>query len=124
MWLPGPGCNDVHVDADGCGTVDEILGRLEAALAELPQDAPVRVARVAVAGQAAGPLHVSPLCQAVVSSLDKLVVQRLKLQTAVDLEQVAAEPTVRGAFVRITREAACLAPGRPGSGARACFKSY
>ena len=105
------GMYDVSVDADGCGTVDEIRGRLEAALAELPQDAPVRVARVTVTGQAAGPLHLFwEDLVTVPHSLDKLVLQRLELQAADDLDQIAAEPTVRGAFVRMVREAAQLDP--------------
>jgi DNA repair exonuclease SbcCD nuclease subunit len=103
------GMYDVNVDADGCATVDEIRRRLEAALAELPQGAPVRVARVTVTGQAAGPLHVSREdLMTVPHSLDKLVIQRLELQAADDLEQIAAEPTVRGVFVRMAREASHL----------------
>jgi len=109
--LARAGMYDVNVDADGCGTVDEIRGRLEAALAELPQGAPVRVARVTVTGQAAGPLHISREDLVTVPhGLDKLVFQRLELQAADDLEQIAAEPTVRGAFVRMVREAAQLDP--------------
>jgi len=103
------GMYDVNVDADGCATVDEIRRRLEAALAGLPQGAPVRVARVTVTGQAAGPLHVSQEdLLTVPHGLDKLVIQRLELRAADDLEQIAAEPTVRGAFVRMAREAAHL----------------
>jgi hypothetical protein len=100
---------DVNVDANGCGTVDEVRALLEARLAELPQGAPVRVARVTVTGQAAGSLHVSREDLLTVShGLDKLVIQRLELQAADDLDQIAGEPTVRGAFVRMAREAADL----------------
>jgi DNA repair exonuclease SbcCD nuclease subunit len=104
------GMYDVTVDANGCGTVDELRGRLEAKLAELPQDAPVRVARVTVTGQVTGTLQVSQAdLLTVPHSLDKLVIQRLDLQAADDLEQIAAEPTVRGAFVRMVRDDATLA---------------
>jgi DNA repair exonuclease SbcCD nuclease subunit len=103
------GMYDVNVDADGCGTVDEIRARLEARLAELPQGAPVRVARVTVTGHAAGPLHISQEDLVTVPhGLDKLVVQRLELQAADDMEQIAAERTVRGAFVRMVHDAAHL----------------
>jgi hypothetical protein len=103
------GMYDVTVDANGCATVDEVRGRLEARLAELPQGAPVRAARVTVTGQAAGPLHVSREdLMTVPHSLDKLVIQRFELRAADDLEQIATEPTVRGAFVRMVREAAHL----------------
>jgi DNA repair protein SbcD/Mre11 len=100
------GMYDVDVDADGCATVDEIRGRLEAQLAALPQDAPVRVARVTVSGQTAGPLYLSADDLTTVRhGLDKIVIQRVQLREADDLEQLAAEPTVRGAFVRMVREA-------------------
>jgi DNA repair protein SbcD/Mre11 len=100
------GMYDVNVDADGCATVDEIRGQLEAQLAELPQDADVRVARVTVAGQTSGPLHLSPDdLMTVRHGLDKIVIQRVQLREADDLEKIAAEPTVRGAFVRMVREA-------------------
>ena len=103
------GMYDVDVDADGCGTVDEVRARLKTRLVELPQGAPVRAARVTVTGQAAGPLHMSREDLLTVSDgLDKLVVQRLELQAADGLEQIAAEPTVRGAFVRMVRENAQL----------------
>ena len=100
------GMYDVFLDADGCATVDEVRGRLEARLAELPQDAPVRVARVTVAGQTAGPLHLSPDdLTSVRHGLDKIVIHRVQLRESEDLEKIAAEPTVRGAFVRMIREA-------------------
>jgi len=103
------GMYDVHVDADGCGTVDEVRGRLEAACASLPHEYPVRVARVTVTGQVAGSLHVSEADLATVPhGLDKLVFHRLQLRAADDLEQIAAEATVRGEFVRMVREAADL----------------
>jgi len=100
---------DVTVNADGCGTVDEIRARLEAKLAELPQDGPVRVARVSIAGQVTGMLQASQADLVTVQSgLDKLVVRSLELRPADDMEQIAAEPTVRGAFVRMVRGAASL----------------
>ena len=103
------GMYDLNIDADGCATVDEIRARLEAALAGLPQDAPVRVARVSVAGQTAGPLHLSADDLTTVRhSLDKMVIHRVQLREADDLERISAEPTVRGAFVRLVREAAGL----------------
>ncbi len=103
------GMYDVNVDADGCATVDEVRERLAAELAALPQDAPVRVARVTVAGQVAGPLHVLPEDLTTVRhSLDKIVIHRFALGAPDDLDQIAAEPTVRGAFVRMVRDAAGL----------------
>jgi DNA repair protein SbcD/Mre11 len=103
------GMYDVHVDADGCETVDEVRGRLEADLAKLPQEDLVRVARVTVTGQVAGSLHVSEADLVTVShGLDKLVIHRLQLRAADDLEQIAAEATVRGEFVRMVRGAAGL----------------
>lgn len=103
------GMYDVNVAADGCSTVDEIRARLEAKLAALPQDAPVRVARVSVTGQVTGMLQISPADLVTVQGgLDKLVIQRLELRPADDMEQIAEEPTVRGAFVRMVREAANL----------------
>ncbi len=103
------GMYDTLVNASGCGTVDEVRARLEASLAELPQDAPIRVARVTVTGQAASPLHIAPEdLLAVPHSLDRLVIHRLELQAPDDLDQIAGEATVRGAFVRMAREAANL----------------
>jgi DNA repair exonuclease SbcCD nuclease subunit len=103
------GMYDVNVDADGCATVDEIRARLEARLAGLPHDSTVRVARVTVAGQTAGPVHLSREdLMAVQHDLDKVVIQRVQLREAEDLEQIAAEPTVRGAFVRMVQESAEL----------------
>lgn len=103
------GMYDVNVDADGCATVDEIRARLAAQLAALPQDATVRVARVTVAGQTAGRVRVSPEdLTAVQHGLDKIVIHRVQLREADDLEQIAAELTVRGAFVRMVQEAAGL----------------
>lgn len=101
------GMYDVNVAADGCGTVDEIRARLEAKLAELPQGAPVRVARVTVAGQVSGTFHVSQADLVTVQhGLDKLVIHRLDLRPADDVDQIAEQPTVRGAFVRMVRQAA------------------
>lgn len=103
------GMYDVTVDADGCGTVDEIRARLEAQLAELPQGAPVRAARVTVTGQVTGTLQVSQAdLLSVPHTLDKLVIHRLEVHAADDLDQIAAEPTVRGAFVRMVQEDASL----------------
>jgi hypothetical protein len=45
---------------------------------------------------------------AIQGGLDKLVIQRLELCPADDMDQIAAEPTVRGAFVQMVREAADL----------------
>jgi DNA repair protein SbcD/Mre11 len=103
------GMYDVIVDASGCGAVDEVRVRLEACLAELPQGASVRVARVTLTGQAAGRLPIAPEdLLTVPHGLDKLVVHRLEMQEADDLDQIAGEATVRGAFVRMTREAVGL----------------
>jgi DNA repair protein SbcD/Mre11 len=100
------GMYDVNVAVDGCGTVDEIRARLDAKLAELPQGAPVRVARVSLTGQVTGALQVSQADLVTVQhGLDKLVIQRLELRPADDMDKIAAEPTVRGAFVRMVREA-------------------
>lgn len=103
------GMYDLDLAVDGCGTVDEIRARLEAKLAELPQDAPVRIARVTVTGQVSGTLQVSQADLVTVQhSLDKLVIHRLELRPAEDMDQIAEEPTVRGAFVRMVRQTADL----------------
>jgi len=57
----------------------------------------------------AGPLHVSEAdLTTVPHGLDKLVLHRLQIWAADDLEQLATEATVRGEFVRMVREATNL----------------
>jgi hypothetical protein len=103
------GMYDVNVNADGCRTVDDVRDRLAAALAGLPQDGPVRVARVAVAGEVAGDLDITEAdLTTVPHDLDALVLHELRLRAADNLELIAAEATVRGEFVRMVRAAADL----------------
>ena len=103
------GMYDVEVNADGCRTVDEVRGRLAAALAGLPKDGPVRVARVTVVGEAAGDLDITGAdLTTVPHDLDALVLHAVRLRAADNLEQIADEPTVRGEFVRMVRAAADL----------------
>jgi exonuclease SbcD len=106
------GMYDVEVNADGCRTVDDVRDRLAAALAGLPKDGPVRVARVAVAGEVAGDLDITEADLTTVQhDLDALVLHAVRLRAADNLEQIAEEPTVRGQFVRMVRAAADLDDG-------------
>lgn len=103
------GMYDVPVSVDGCRTVDDVRDRLVVALADLPQDGPVRVARVAVAGEIAGELDITEAdLTTVPHNLDALVLREVRLRAADNLEQIAAEATVRGEFVRMVRGTADL----------------
>ncbi|MGE5292702.1 MAG: metallophosphoesterase family protein [Micromonosporaceae bacterium] len=103
------GMYDVEVDADECQTVDEVRDRLMAKLAGLPQDGPVRVARVDVSGEVDGDLGLTEAdLMTVQSDLDALVIREVRLRPAEDLEQIAGEATVRGEFVRMVQAAADL----------------
>jgi exonuclease SbcD len=103
------GMYDVEVDAAGCQTVDEVRDRLMAKLAGLPQDGPVRVARVDVLGEVDGDLGITEADLATVQSdLDALVIREVRLRPADDLDQIAAEATVRGEFVRMVQAAGDL----------------
>lgn len=105
------GMYDVNIDADGCRTVDEVRDLLVAALANLPQDGPVRVARVAVTGEVDGKLGITEADLTTArGDLDALVIHQVRLRPADDLEQIAGEATVRGEFVRMVRAAADLNP--------------
>jgi hypothetical protein len=100
---------DLNINVDGCATVDEVRGRLQSAAEALPKDALVRVARASLTGQVAGPLQLASAdLVSVPHGLDKVVIQRLDIRTADDTERIAAESTVRGAFVRMVHEAAGL----------------
>jgi exonuclease SbcD len=103
------GMFDVDVDAAGCRTVDDLRDRLASALGILPKGGPVPVARVAVTGEVAGDLGVTEAdLRSVRGDLDALVVRELRLRAADDLDQIAAEATVRGEFVRNVRATADL----------------
>lgn len=103
------GMYDVDVDADGCRTVDEVRDRLMAALAGLPQDGPVRAARVSVSGEVDADFGITEADLLTArGDLDALVVREVRLRPADDLEQIAAEATVRGEFVRMVRAAGDL----------------
>jgi DNA repair exonuclease SbcCD nuclease subunit len=103
------GMYDVKVDADGCQTVDEVRDRLLAAIAGLPEDASVRVARVGVSGEVDGDLGITEAdLMTVKSDLDALVLHEVRLRPADDLEQIAGEATIRGEFVRMVQAAADL----------------
>jgi DNA repair protein SbcD/Mre11 len=100
------GMYDVDVNADGCRTVDDVRDRLAAALADLPHDGPVRVARIGVAGEVAGELDITEAdLTTVPHDLDALVLHRVQLRASDNLEQIAGEPTVRGEFVRMVQAA-------------------
>lgn len=103
------GMYDVDVNADGCRTVDEVRDRLVTALAGLPQDSPVRVARVRVSGEVGADLGITEADLITArGDLDALVCREIRLRPAGDLERVAAEATVRGEFVRMVRASAEL----------------
>ena len=103
------GMYDVNVNADGCRTVDDVRDRLAAKLANLPHDGPVRVARVAVAGEVAGELDITEAdLTSVPHDLDALVIHKVRLRATENLELIAGEATVRGEFVRMVRAAADL----------------
>lgn len=103
------GMYDVDISADGCRTTDEVRDRLRAKLAGLPQDGPVRVARVSVSGEVDGDLSITEADLVTArGDLDALVVRQVRLRPADDLEQIAAEATVRGEFVRMVRAAGDL----------------
>jgi hypothetical protein len=103
------GMYDVDIDAGGCRTVDDVRDRLRAALADLPQDGPVRVARVGVSGEVDGDLGITEAdLMTARGDLDALVVREVWLRPAGDLEQIAGEATVRGEFVRMVRAAGDL----------------
>jgi hypothetical protein len=100
---------DVSVNVDGCRTVDDVRDRLEAALSHLPQDGPVRVARVTVTGEVDGKLDVTEAdLTTVPHNLDALVLHEVRLRAADNLEQIAGETTVRGEFVRMVQAAGDL----------------
>jgi len=94
------------VNAGGCRTVDDVRDRLAAALANLPRDGPVRVARIGVAGEVAGELDITEAdLTTVPHDLDALVIHQMQLRAADNLEQIAGEATVRGEFVRMVQAA-------------------
>jgi exonuclease SbcD len=98
------GMYDVDINADGCRTVDEVRDRLMAALAGLPQIGPVRAARVSVSGEVDGDLGITEAdLMTVRGDLDALVVREVRLRPADNLDQIAAEATVRGEFVRMVQ---------------------
>jgi hypothetical protein len=100
------GMYDLPVDVSGCRTVDVVRDALAAKLSGLPQDGPVRVARVFVTGDVAGDLDITEAdLLTVPHDLDALVIGELRLRAADDLEQIAGEATVRGEFVRMVRGA-------------------
>jgi DNA repair protein SbcD/Mre11 len=100
------GMYDVDVNVDGCRTVDEVRDRLMAKLADLPQGGSVRAARVSVSGEVDGDLGITEDdLMTARGDLDALVVREVRLRPADNLDQIAAEPTVRGEFVRMVRAA-------------------
>lgn len=100
--------HDVHVDLDGCASLQEVRERVAARLEGLEG-----VARLSVAGELAADVDLRPevdlaldaLPRPACAGLDALVVRTGDLSVAYDVEAVAAEPTVRGQFVRDVLEA-------------------
>jgi len=88
--------HDLVLKVDGCASQQDVRDRLTEALAGLQG-----VARVTVAGDLDPriDLHVQDL-QDVPHGLDGLLVRFGALHPALDVDSIAAEPTVRGQFVR------------------------
>jgi exonuclease SbcD len=93
--------HDVEIDVTGCGSLQDIRDRTSEALQGLAGEA-----RVTLSGEIAPEIDfdISSLA-AVVHGLDDLVVRAEDVRTGYDLERIAAEPTVRGQFVRDVRGA-------------------
>jgi DNA repair exonuclease SbcCD nuclease subunit len=98
--------HDLAIDLDGCAHREDARARVRTALADL-----CGVARVRLCGEVAASLELSRAdLDAELGHLDAAVV-RFELHPAFDLDAIAQETTVRGAFVRAVR-AAPLDPER------------
>jgi DNA repair exonuclease SbcCD nuclease subunit len=93
--------HDVEIDVTGCGTLQDIRDRTSEALQGLEGEA-----RVTLSGEIAPEIDfdLSSLTM-VPHALDDLVLRAEDVRAGYDLDRIAAEPTVRGQFVRDVRGA-------------------
>ncbi|MPZ87771.1 MAG: metallophosphoesterase, partial [Nitriliruptorales bacterium] len=94
--------HDRHLDVTGCASQQEVRGRILRWSAGREG-----LGRVTLTGDLEPEVDLRPaeLEREVAGGLDALLVRVGTLRTAYDLETLAAEPTVRGAFVRDVRAA-------------------
>ena len=94
--------HDLVVPLDGCHHVDDVLQRVAMAIAGLTGSI-----RLTVSGEVPAELPVDPRALTSLGDhLDGFVVRTNQLQPAYDLEEIAAEATVRGQFARDAQEIA------------------
>ncbi|MGH9302791.1 MAG: metallophosphoesterase family protein [Acidimicrobiales bacterium] len=108
--LADVGMYDAVADATGCETVDAVRDRVAEALSTLPASGQVRVARVSVVGEM--PADIELTAAGIVdvrNDLDAVLVRSIEVRPSYDVEQIAGEATVRGAYVRLVRDAGDLA---------------
>lgn len=94
--------HDLHVDVDGCASLQEVRERVAERVGGL-----TGVARLTVGGELAPAVDLRPERDLALdtmppeaSGLDALVVRPGRLTVAYEVDAIAAEPTVRGQFVR------------------------
>ena len=88
--------HDLTLDVSGCANGQDVRDLLQALLADR-----TGVARVTVAGELRDGVELRPDdLSSVRHDLDGLLVRLGDVRTAYDVERIAAEPTVRGRFVR------------------------
>lgn len=92
--------HDVEVSLDGAAHGDDVRGRVEAALAPLSG-----CVRVTLTGEVAPGVEINLAGLATLGGhLEGLVMRADRLTVAYDLDAIAAEPTIRGQFVRLATE--------------------
>jgi DNA repair exonuclease SbcCD nuclease subunit len=92
--------HDLVVDITGCGSNEEVRERVRASLAGLDG-----YARVTVTGEVSQPVDLRCAdLESLSGGLGALVIHRMRLTSAYDLDTIAQEHTVRGQFVRDVRE--------------------
>lgn len=99
--------HDLHVDVDGCTSLQEVRDLVAERVAGLDG-----VARLTLGGELAPTVDLRPetdlaldALPAGASGLDALLVRPGRLTVAYEIDAIAAEPTVRGQFVRDVLEA-------------------
>ena len=98
--------HDVVVDVTGCDSLQDIRDRASEALHGLGGEA-----RLTLSGEIAPEIDFDlASLGAVPHALDDLVVRAEDVRTGYDLDRIAAEPTVRGQFVRDVRDAPDMEP--------------